>query len=370
MDVGTTELSRPSAHPMTELADLRDRAKAAGARPREAAEEDRKRNERLSNLLSAVEEGLAYSQHKIQSLSEELACANEEKQQLQAILQTLLAEAEDDSAHALGAARRKLEARIDRLVEAASSIKGTLGDGASKSTKGSPAKVSSDEEDRTAAGPETDTELAIRPSEEVLKKALAAAEKVKGRLGREAKQKAKSDLTIAELSDLYIAQGCTAEKPTTLVTDEARTPRSDLVHRVQAGTDAGETSTMSPVSGEEATHEREPPGTVGGEEKEPLELTQMVAEDGAMADLNDDQGHPAEKGRATVQQIIKRVSLMTGALREGQEQVSTSPDPDAAPEEDKKVENQSLLDIPDFLDRRDAATYTPASQRASVRRRS
>ena len=120
MDVGTTELSRPSAHPMTELADLRDRAKAAGARPREAAEEDRKRNERLSNLLSAVEEGLAYSQHKIQSLSEELACANEEKQQLQAILQTLLAEAEDDSAHALGAARRKLEARIDRLVEAAS----------------------------------------------------------------------------------------------------------------------------------------------------------------------------------------------------------------------------------------------------------
>ncbi len=43
---------------MIELAELRQRVKAAGVRFREAAEEDRKRNERLSILLGVVEEGL------------------------------------------------------------------------------------------------------------------------------------------------------------------------------------------------------------------------------------------------------------------------------------------------------------------------
>ena len=66
---------------MTDLAGLRQRVKSVGAHFRGAAEEDRKRSERLSSLLSAVEGGFARSQHEIKRLSEELARANEEKQQ-------------------------------------------------------------------------------------------------------------------------------------------------------------------------------------------------------------------------------------------------------------------------------------------------
>ncbi len=195
---------------MIELAELRQRVEAAGESLGEAAEEDQKLPERLWGLLSVVEGSLAHSQHKIERLCEELARANEEKQQLQAMLQTPLAETEDDSVRTIGATRRELEARINSLVEAASSISGTLGEGATKLTMGSPVTVNTDEEG-------------------------------------------------------------------------------------------------------------EFPGTEGGKEKEPLELTQMVAEEGAAVNLNDDQGQPAEKDRATVQRIIKRVSLLTGMLREEQE---------------------------------------------------
>jgi hypothetical protein len=81
-------------------------------------------------------------------------------------------------------------------------------------------------DDGTAAGPETDTEPVIRPSEAVSEDAPTLAEEAKDKPGLEAKKEAKSDLTIAELSKLYVARGCTAEKPTILVTDEARTPQS------------------------------------------------------------------------------------------------------------------------------------------------
>jgi hypothetical protein len=252
-------LSKPSAHSVKELAELRQRVRAAEARLGKAAEEDRMRNERLSSLLGVVEEGFACSQHRIESLSEELARANQEMQQLQAMLQALLAAAEDDGAHGIGAARRELEARINRLSEAALSISGTRGESATEMTKGCPATVSSDEEDSIAAGSETGTEPAIRPSEKVLQKALAAAEKAKGVLGGEAKEEARSDPTMAE---------------------------------------------------------------------------------------------PA------------------GTPRNGQEQASTSPVPEASPEADKKVGHQSLLDIPDFLDRRSEATFAPVRQRAGVRHRS
>ncbi len=200
--------------------------RAAEARLGEAAEEDRKRNERLSGLLGVVEEGFACSQHRIESLSEELARANQEKQQLQAMLQTLLAAVEDHGAHGIGAVRRELEARIDRLSEAALSTRGTRGESAPEMTKGCPATVSSDEEDSVAAGSETGTEPAVRRSEAVSEDAPTLAEEAKDKPGHEAKEEAKSDLTIAELSNLYVARGCTAEKPTTLVTDEAKTPRS------------------------------------------------------------------------------------------------------------------------------------------------
>ncbi len=94
---------------MMEFAELRQRVEAAGERLGEAAKEDQKLYERLSGLLSVVEEGFAHSKHKIESLREELARANDEKQQLQAMLQTLLAETEGDSVRAIGATRRELE---------------------------------------------------------------------------------------------------------------------------------------------------------------------------------------------------------------------------------------------------------------------
>ena len=80
---------------MIELAELRQRVKAAGERLGEAAEEDRKRSERLSRLLGVVEEGFARSQQEIKKSNEDLARANDEIQQLRTMLQTPLAEGED-----------------------------------------------------------------------------------------------------------------------------------------------------------------------------------------------------------------------------------------------------------------------------------
>ena len=74
---------------MINLAELKQRAESVGARFRGTAEEDRKRNERLSSLLSLVEEGFARSQHEIKRLTEELARSNEEKEQIQVMLQDL-----------------------------------------------------------------------------------------------------------------------------------------------------------------------------------------------------------------------------------------------------------------------------------------
>ena len=239
---------------MTELAELQQRVKSVGARFRGTVEEDRKSGERLSSLLSVIEEGFAYSQHEIQSLSEELARANEEKQQLQAMLQALLAEAEDTGAHGTGTVTRELEARINRIVETASSISETVSRGAPEMTKGSLATVNKDEADRTAAGAKIDTERAIGPSGEVSEEAPPVLEEVESKPVR----KLESD----------------------------------------------------------AHEEGESPGTKGREEKEPLELTQMVTEEGGVVDVNADQGHPTEKDRGTAQQIIKRVSLLTGTLRE------------------------------------------------------
>ncbi len=252
---------------MTELAELQQRVKSVGARFRGTAEEDRKRNDRLSSLLSLVEEGFARSQHEIKRLSEDLARANEEKQQIQALLQTLLAEGEDTVASGTGTAMRDLEDRINCLVETASSISGAASGDAPEMTKGSPATVNTDDDDRAAAGPEIDTEAAIRPSEEVSEEAPTAAEEV--------------------------------EEPVRKLDSETR-----------------ETSAVIPVLIDEAAEEGEPAGAEDGEEQEPLELTQMVTEEGAVVDVNADQDSPAEKDRATVQRIFNRVNKLTGALRE------------------------------------------------------
>ncbi len=161
----------------TDLAELRQRVKAAGERLGEAAEEDRKRSERLSRLLGVVEEGFARSQQEIKRSNEDLARANDEIQQLRTMLQTPLAEGED--------------------------------------------------------------------------------------------------------------------------------------------TGVREASAMSPAIAEEVVEDNESPSAEDGEEKEPLELTQMVTEERAVVDVNADQGQSAEKDRATLQQNnIKRIAR---TLREEQE---------------------------------------------------
>ncbi len=255
---------------MTDLAELRLRVKSVGARFRGTTEDDGKRSKRLSSLLSLIEEGFARSQHEIKRLSEELARANEEKQQIQAMLQALLAEGEATGARGPGTAMRELEDRINRLVETASSISGAASSDASEMTKDSPATVNTDEDDRTAARPEIDTEAAIKPSEEVSEEAPTAAEEVE----------------------------------------------SEPVRKLES--DTRETSTVIPVLTDEAAEEGESTGAEDGEEKDPLELTQMVTEERAVVDVNADQAHLAEKGRTTLQKIIKRVALQSGTLREEQ----------------------------------------------------
>ncbi len=256
---------------MTDLAELRHRAKSVGARFRGTAEEDRKRSERLSSLLSEVEEGFARSQHEIKRLNEELARAIEEKQQIQAMLQTLLAEGEDIGARETSVAMRDLEDQINRLVETVSSISGPTSRGAPEITKDSLATVNTDEDDRTAVKPEIDTEAAIRPSEEVSEEAPTVAEEVEG-------------------------------KP---------------VRKLES--DTREASAMSPVMAEGAAEEGESTGIEDGEEKEPLELTQMVTEEGTLVDVNAEQGQSAEAGHQTIEAVFKRITSLAGKHREEQE---------------------------------------------------
>ena len=156
---------------MTDLVELRQRVKSVGDRFIGTAEEDRKRSERLSCLLGVVEESFARSQQEIKRSNEDLACANAEIQQLRTMLQTLLAEVEDTGASGTSGAMQDLEDQANRLVWAASSISGTVSSSAPEMTKDSLATVNTGEDDRTAAGPEFETEPAIEPSEEVLEKA-------------------------------------------------------------------------------------------------------------------------------------------------------------------------------------------------------
>ncbi len=244
---------------MTELAELRQRVMSVGARFRGAVEEDGKRNERASSLLKLIEEGFARSQHEIKRLNEELARSNEEKEQAQSMLQDLLAEGEAAGARGTNVATRDLEDRINRLVEAASSISGATSSDAPEMTKDSLATANTDEDDRTAAVPEIEPEPAIGRSEEISEEAPTVSEEVES-------------------------------KP---------------VRKLES--DTRKTSTVIPILTDEAAEEGVFPGTKGGEETEPLELTQMVAEEGAVVNVNADQGQSAETDRATLQQNITRV---------------------------------------------------------------
>jgi len=278
---------------MTELAELRQRVEAVSARFGGTAEEDRKRNDRLSSLLSLVEEGFARSQHEIKRLNEELARSNEEKEQVQAMLQDLLAEGEATGARGTGTATRELEDRINRLVEAASSISGTVSSSAPEMTDDSATTMNTDEDDQTAVEPEIDTEPTRGPSEEDSEETPTVAEEIES--------------------------------------EPVRKPDSDT----------RDVSAMSPVRAEEAVEEDDSPGAEDGEEKEPLELTQMVTEEGTVVDVNPGQGHPAEKDRTTLQKIIERVTLQSDTLAEKPEPVNTSPDPNAVLDENKEAKDRA-----------------------------
>jgi hypothetical protein len=129
---------------MTEIAELEQRTNALVARYDSRAKKDRERRERLSELLSKIEESLAGSQREMERLSAERARADEENRQLRAMLQALLVATEDTRAPGTTPAMRNLESRIERLVDVASSITPLLGDGGG-----------------TAVGPEPDGEWAI-----------------------------------------------------------------------------------------------------------------------------------------------------------------------------------------------------------------
>ncbi len=227
---------------MTNLAELQKRVKAVGARYRGKAEEDCKRSERLSSLLKQIEEGFTRSQHEAKRLNEALARSNEEKEQIQDMLRDLLAEGEASGARGDDPPTRELEDRINRLVEAASSISGTTSSDAPEMTDDSTTTMNTDEDDQAAVESETDTEPTKKISEEVSEEAPTVAKEVEG-------------------------------PPADKLDSEAR-----------------ETSTVIPVLTDEAAEENETPGAEDGEEKEPLELTQMVAEDGTIVDVNTEQG--------------------------------------------------------------------------------
>ncbi len=110
-----------------DMSELQRRVEAIQHRFSGSAQESRERGERLVGLIEAMEQGFVRSQRDIESLTRELTRANDENRQLRSMLHTLLAVTDDSDPRGLGAAMRELESQINRLVETASSISGTLG---------------------------------------------------------------------------------------------------------------------------------------------------------------------------------------------------------------------------------------------------
>jgi hypothetical protein len=97
-----------------------------GARFGGVVEEDRKRSERLSSLLSVVEEGFARSQREIQRLQKELARAKEEKQQIQD--RTKSGNSTGPIRQRLGAPSNKDRKTLQKIIKRVSLQTGTLGE--------------------------------------------------------------------------------------------------------------------------------------------------------------------------------------------------------------------------------------------------
>lgn len=100
-----------------DLSELRQRIEAVGERFGEMTEDSRRRGERLADLLDEVESGFMRDRLELDRLKQALAKAHEDKAQLLALLDKLLAVTE----HANGLGERSalydLEARVDRLYD-------------------------------------------------------------------------------------------------------------------------------------------------------------------------------------------------------------------------------------------------------------
>lgn len=100
-----------------DLSELRQRIEAVGERFGEMTEDSRRRGERLADLLDEVESGFVRDRLELDRLKQALAKAQEEKTQILALLDKLLAVTEHANGLGDRAALYDLEARVDRLYD-------------------------------------------------------------------------------------------------------------------------------------------------------------------------------------------------------------------------------------------------------------
>lgn len=102
---------------MSNLSQLQERVTAIEELFKASKDVIRRRSEQLAALTGTIEESVVGSQELIQSLREELARAQEDHQQLRAMLDSLLA-----AAGAASVSQCEMEARLSHLIETASTI--------------------------------------------------------------------------------------------------------------------------------------------------------------------------------------------------------------------------------------------------------
>ncbi len=253
----------------TEIEELQQRVKSVRVRFSGTAGEDRKRNRRLASLVGTVEEGLARSQRQVWELSHELARANEKNHHLEAMLQDLLRVAENAGAPSDGAAMRDLEGRINRLAEEASAIDERLQMSAPEATGQSPVPRNSNRVEELKADPEPGAHQTGKAARRTAGKSSRNKASARGKRARD---------PASESPGLSAVEPGNSNRPN----DAVASPRN-----------------------------------AEGKMSEPLELTEMAADFECRADAEDEQGHSTSPDLNMVQDIFKRVSMMTGKVRDG-----------------------------------------------------
>ena len=212
-----------------DLSELRQRIETVGERFGEASEDSRRRGERLADLLDEVESSFVRDRLELDRLRQALAAAHEEKAQIVALLQKLLAVTEHANGLGERAALYDLEARVDRLYDQTVSP-----NGAGASGPGQP----------------------------------EAAARNGGRTGKGAQRAAPAEAGPQE--------------------KKSEEPRWETIPDEDDEIEAGH----------------------------PLDLTSMLGEAGAREDLRHTASRAVLAESTAVQDIFKRVSMITGRLRE------------------------------------------------------